>query len=174
MPIPFVAWIFQGIPECIAVATLVFSLNRESMQWCTIAQVGLLQAITLYLIRLLPLSPYFHVILGVVTLAIYCGKFGKLDIELSYIYSLFAVLVVMVIEFVFMYLFNYLRWVTYDQFLGNTPIRILAGLPQVLVILLLAWYFAKRKRNGGIALFNQLSKQKRENGKRNVANFGEL
>ena len=150
MPIPFVAWLFQGIPECIAVAAVVFSLGTERLHWRTVTLVGIFQALIIYLIRLLPLSTYIHVIVAVVTLACLCAKYGKFDIELSCIYSLIALLAVLFFEFGFMYLADYFQIITYDQFLFDVGLRILVGLPQVVALFLLALFISHSKYKGRI------------------------
>lgn len=177
MAIPIVAWLFQGIPESIAVTALVFSLGTERLHWRTIILVGMLQAISIYLVRLLPLNMYFHVIIAAVTLAFLCAKFGQIDIELSYIYSLVALLAVLIFEFGFMYLADYFHIITYAQFLSDVKLRILVGLPQVIGVLLLALFISRHMQNGRLRLFSielKLLRAKKGTSKRNMVNVGEL
>ena len=173
MSIPFAAWLFQGIPECIAMAAVVFSLGTERLQWRTIALVGIFQAISLYLIRLLPISFYFHVIIGVVTLAYFCAKFGQLEIELSSIYSLLALFWLLIFEFGFMFLSDQLQIITYEQFLSDVSMRILLGLPQVTALFLVALLISRSKYKGLIN-FLDITRSKKGIFKRNIVSFGEL
>jgi len=177
MPIPFSSWLLQGIPECIALAALVFSLGTERLNWRSAVLAGICQAIAIHLIRLMPLSLYIHTIIGVVTLAVFCSKFGKLDIQLSYIYSLVAFFVVILCEALFLTLFDYLHIMTYFQFQTDAKLRTITGMPQVIVVLLLAIWISRRKRDGKLRIFKwKLRLPDTENGpeKRNIANFGEL
>lgn len=161
MSIPFVAWLFQGIPECIAMATVVFSLGTERLQWRKIILVGISQALTIYLIRLLPLSFYFHVIIGVVTLAYFCAKFGQLNIELSSIYSFLAFFWLLIFEFGFMFLSDQLQIITYEQFLSDVSMRILIGLPQVTALFLVALFIYRSKYKGWLNFLDIIRSKKK-------------
>lgn len=176
MAIPFLAWIFQGIPECIALSALVFSLSTENMPWRHIALVGLIQAVIIYFVRLIPLSFHLHVLIAVISLAYISSRYTQIDLALSYIYSLASVLVLTVLEGLFMYLADYFQIITYAQFNTDVMLRILGGLPHILGILLLAFIVTRKKHKGVLKIFNfnlPLPSAKKGISKRIMANLGE-
>ena len=101
MQIPFLAWLFQGIPESIAVAAFVFSMSMGAFSWGNVMKVGLVQAIVIYVVRLVPFTPGVHVLVLITSLALVSMLVGKLEFKKSAAYSAIIISFIVIFEFAF-------------------------------------------------------------------------
>lgn len=155
MKLTFVQWLIQGIPECLAVATLGWVLLERKYAAKKILYVGLLQALITFSVRNLPLPFGIHTLIFIFSLAALLAYFST-----SFYYS--KVLFVSLIIFVILGLLELLILSVASGFLGvpveamlTQPLLIaLVGLPQVVILFLLAFfivYLKKRKKSVGKA-----------------------
>jgi len=138
MQIPFLAWLFQGIPETIAVTTLVYALSQGEILWKKILPVGLLLGIISYIIRLMPFTPGVHTILIITALSLLLNILARIEFKKAAIFSAIAIAFLIIFEFVFYGLLMQLNVVTFEEMNSNLKLRILVSYPQVLVLFLLA------------------------------------
>lgn len=87
---PLISLFLQGIPESICLYALFFVLLRLKLEWLKIIPLGVLMAITAYLVRLLPLIPGEPTIILIVIGSI---AVGFVDKQHSYVKVLFAVVI---------------------------------------------------------------------------------
>lgn len=133
-------WVFSGIPESVALATLVMFLNKKDCSWRVIVQIGIIQSACAYFIRLLPITPGVHVILLITTLAGLAVVIGKLDLKLAAISSFIVFILLGIFEFFFFYLIiNVLRLVNIEDVKSGNIAMIMMSYPQVLSIFILAF-----------------------------------
>lgn len=146
MEIPFPAWVLQGIPESIGCAALIVSMGSKEMLWKKIIMIGLIQAVFIYIIRLLPLTPYSHTFLIIPLSAFIVSLFTALDIRLTHLFAVLAILTIAVSEMCFYYLFNALEIISFEAVFTSNTSRIISGMPQVLVLFILAWLINRIKK----------------------------
>lgn len=139
LKIPFLIWLFQGIPEAIALTALVISLTTDRLMWKTILIAGFGQALVIYIIRLMPLTPGIHVIIHIITLAIIVTIVSGFEFKEVLIYSLFATFSLMLIEMMFLLEFYDPNSLYFGVFKEYVYIHIIKGLPQVIIMLCLAF-----------------------------------
>lgn len=144
MEIPLPVWFLQGIPECLGSAAFVFSLGTGQLYWKPVFSVGLIQAVLAYTIRLLPITPGVHVLVLVASLAILSHGIGRIGLKKSLVYSVFAVVIIIVCETVGLSLLNIALGVEWEDFVKNLRLRIFIGQIQVLVLFIMAVFFWKR------------------------------
>ncbi len=147
MQIPFLSWLLQGIPECIATATMVLVLSKVPVSGKVI-MIGLLQAVTVYLVRLLPLTPGVHIIIVIFALAFFTSQMADIPFHKTILYSCITTVFLTVWEITFFALFKYSNLVSLDQIKNNPLLRALTGLPQVIVLFLTAWVLHKKVNFG--------------------------
>ncbi len=155
MRIPLLAWVFQGIPESIGLAALVFSMCAKEFEWKYVIRIGLIQAVLCYFIRLMPFSPYSHVFILLTTQAVLFSVFTDIDIRVTYICCAIAVFILLCYEGVFLHLFDMTGVLTLEETVYNATKRIITGIPQVMLLFLTAgvilWsrkYLYERMKSG--------------------------
>lgn len=156
MPTPFIAWLFQGIPETIALAALVVSMSTRELPWEKIVKIGVLQAIVSYVVRLLPFTPGVHVLVNITVLGVLAIYLGKIDMKKALVFSAVSVAILILIEFIVANTLVAFGFFTLEELThGNLP-RIILGYPHTIVLLVLAVFFARKKINLDF-LFNRNS-----------------
>lgn len=144
MEIPFIAWVFQGIPESIGTAAVVISLSTRELHWRLIIIIGLIYAVLMYTIRLLPLTFGVHTVLLIICLSLVTTWITRIDLRKVIIYTNIAIIILAVTEFLFVYLILSIGGYSLDTILSNSFQRILIGWPQVIVLFLVAIIYSKR------------------------------
>lgn len=158
MQIPFLAWLLQGIPETIAAVTFIMVLSTKQLRWKTILKVALLQAVTTYLVRLLPLTPGVHTIILISTTALYLAWLAEIKFPVAAICSAIAVAILIIFELLFYYALSLAGVVSViDLMHRELWFRILFGYPQILVLFGLTWCIYRKKYDLS-RLFNAASK----------------
>lgn len=139
MKIPFLAFIFQGIPESIAMVTLAFVIARIPLQWKKIVFIGLIIATTSYVLRLLPIIFGIHTVLLIVLFFILLLWLGSNNVNTVLIACLISNLATIISETLCLGLLMPLFGLTFDMLYENTLLRILMTLPQVIVVFIAAY-----------------------------------
>ncbi|MGI6451196.1 MAG: hypothetical protein ACOX3R_13325 [Desulfitobacteriia bacterium] len=139
MKIPFLAFIFQGIPESIAMVTLAFVIARIPLQWKKIVFIGLIIATTSYVLRLLPITFGIHTVLLIVLFFILLLWLGSNNVNTVLIACLISNLATIISETLCLGLLMPLFGLTFDMLYENTLLRILMTLPQVIVVFIAAY-----------------------------------
>ena len=150
--VPLIALLLQGIPEEIAVVTLAFVISKISLQWKRTILIGIILAISAYVVRLFPISFGIHFVLLIILLFIFLIWLGHGDLSISLFASLLSFLALSIFEFISMSLLMPVFGVTPEIISTNSIIRILITEPQVLLLFLSAFilnkfYIKKRSIN---------------------------
>lgn len=142
----FLHLIFQGFPETIAFATFVFVFSNQRLEWKNIIFVSIIQMLTTYLIRMLPMTFGIHTIILIITLAIYVKAVTGVSFSTVLKVSALGMVVLAVVEIIVdLTLFEVLK-LSVEQANSNTILWILIGWPQVIVLFLLAWLKESRRK----------------------------
>ncbi|NPV93317.1 MAG: hypothetical protein HPY50_21365 [Firmicutes bacterium] len=126
---------FQGLPETIAIAALVCALIGQRLDWKKIFAVGVLQVLTIYLIRLLPITFGIHTFLGIFTLAIYSHLIYKHNLLNTIISSIVCIVLLMLLENLIQQPILLALDLTMEEANKNDLLWILMGWPQVIGLL---------------------------------------
>lgn len=144
MKIPIIAWIVQGIPESIAVAFFVILVGTGKLLYRQILTIGLIQALIIYLVRLLPITPGVHTIVLITTLSVLTILIGKIELRRAIILSVVVVSLIVFFEFCFYFLISTLGILSFADMEKNLSLRILAGYPQIIFVFLMAYLLKNR------------------------------
>lgn len=139
MKIPLIALILQGIPEQIAVVTLAFVIAKISIDWKKISLIGIILALSSYVLRLFPITFGIHTIVLIALLFIFLIKLNQINLNVALVASLISFLALIITETICIKILMFLFNITSAAIISNTVIRILTSLPQVLIIFLLAY-----------------------------------
>jgi hypothetical protein len=142
--IPFLAWLLQGIPESIALASVAIALATGTLPRDKIMKIGLLQALSAYIIRLVPFTPGVHVLLLITTLAFFLIWICQANLKISVITSAITLCVLLVFEVLFTTAVFNLGIVNPNDLIQNTILRIVVGYPQIIFLFFLAFLINKR------------------------------
>lgn len=144
MKIPFLAWLLQGIPESVALAAVAVALASGTLPRKKIVRIGLCQAASAYIIRLIPFTPGVHVLLLITTLAFFsiwiCGQ----NLKVSVIASAIAICLLLVFEASLHTALFTLGIVDPNDIMHNTFFRIMIGYPQIVFLLAVSFLINKR------------------------------
>ncbi|KUO64103.1 MAG: hypothetical protein APF84_08315 [Gracilibacter sp. BRH_c7a] len=143
MRIPLLALIFQGIPEQIAVVTLVFVLTRIRLEWKKIVLFGIILAFAAYVLRLFPITFGIHTIVLIGLQFVFLVQLYQAPVIIALRGTLIAFLIFIVIEYICFTLLIYLFDINFETYLNNIPTRILIGLPQVFLLFTLSYIILK-------------------------------
>jgi hypothetical protein len=147
MKIPLLALIFQGIPEQIAVATLAFVIANIPLSWKKIMVIGVILAVSSYLIRLMPITFGIPTVLLMGVLCILLLLLGKSNLNSSLLASLLSFLSLIIAETVAVAIQTNLLKISIEAILNNLTLRIITGYPHILIILGLAAIIYKIKNS---------------------------
>ncbi len=145
MQIPILAWVFQGIPESIALVYCIMGTNQREIDKRILLKIALIDAVAAYGVRFLPLSPGIHIILLITNLAILCSFFAKIEMKKSLTYSIIVMCILILIEVAFNLTIVQLGIATAEKIKNSVLLRICFGLPQVGCIFLLTYLYRKKK-----------------------------
>lgn len=138
MKIPFLVWLLQGIPECIAFSAVVCSLITGNLSWDIILKIGLLQAAIIYIVRLFPMTPGVHVILYITSLAFLVVVFCRVQLKKATITSAIIMVILIFFEMCYRYII-YIFGLTPKMMMDRLMLRIIAGYPQVIFLFIMAY-----------------------------------
>jgi len=136
LQLPLLAWLLQGIPECIASTALVMIIGTGHLQWNKIIFIGLCQACLAYLVRLLPITFGVHSILLVISLAVLVSTIGKVRLINSLTNSILVMFVIVFCEACSRWFINRTGIVTNEEMVKSIYCWVLMGLPQIIVLFL--------------------------------------
>lgn len=140
---PIIAWLLQVIPESIAMVTLVMRMASVEVTWKKIIKIGIIFAISIYIIRLLPFTPGVHVIVLAAVLGFISIYFGGIEMKRALIYSAITYAILVIAEFVFLSIFVNFGLFTVEEIKEVIFIRCIAGYPHTLLIFLIAFIIKK-------------------------------
>ena len=101
MKIPLLQWLLQGIPESLAIVYLAIALAGQKPETWKILLLGIIDAVIIYLIRLLPLTFGVHSILQILVIAFLLHLFFKVSFGKSLFSALTVIITLAVTETVF-------------------------------------------------------------------------
>lgn len=143
MRIPLMAFILQGIPECMAIMTLAFVLAGIKLEWKRIALYGFILALATYFVRLLPITFGTHTIILMGFVFILLIYYFQVPIFTAFKASLVSYLCLIIAEYTCISLFSTLFNLSFEVFLTDVTTRILATLPQVFILFIIAFVIFK-------------------------------
>ena len=138
MQIPILAWIFQSIPESMALAALVMSLGTGELPWKRIFKIAIVYAVTAYIVRLMPFTPGVHVIVLAAALGIISIFCGGLEMRRGMVFSAIAVAILVLLEFAVNYSIVTFGIFTIDEIRESIIPRIVGGYPHTILLFILA------------------------------------
>ena len=151
MSIPL--WLFQGVPESLAVTSLALVLSGQALKFRSVMLVGLPQAVSAFLVRLLPVSFGIHTIILLFLLSIWMTLILKVRLSRSLPAALITVIFLGAAEVGVLSVVLPLWGVTFEQIMENDFLLIVAGLPQIILLFALAlgieWWKTKRHKKSG-------------------------
>ena len=136
-------FIFLGIPETIALVTLVFVIAKAKINWKKIIFLGVLLTCTAYLLRLIPITFGVHTLVNIGLLIFLMTYLEKVDLIRSIISVLIGYFCLIVIEAVThmatLPIFN----LSVEQVINNEFLLTVSGIPQVILLFLIAFIVKK-------------------------------
>ena len=136
MKLPILLWLLQGIPESLGLISLALAGIKLKIR--QIALLGIIEAVIILVIRLLPLSFGVHSILSIFSIAILLKMFNKARFSKGLLVALLVVITLAAAEAAFFTLFLSLFDLSFEQLSENIFFLVVSGWPQVLLLFILA------------------------------------
>jgi hypothetical protein len=146
MKIPIFSLLLQGIPEQIAVTTLAYVIAKIPLKVSKIIILGIILALSAYLIRLTSLPFGVHIVALVILLFIFLIWLGKGNIYLSLLASILSFLVLAIFETVCLSLLMPVFHLTPAALQTDSVARIAIAEPQVLLLFATAFIVKKYRK----------------------------
>jgi len=146
MELTILQWIFQSIPECLALSSFAVVVSNHKLDLKMVLLIGLPQAIAVYLVRLLPITFGVHFIILIVVLAVNLNLQLKIKFGRSLLTALVALIILAAAEIAFITLILSVTGNTFEQVSQNNLLLIFYGLPQTIFLFLLAISVYRWKR----------------------------
>ncbi|MDO9535765.1 MAG: hypothetical protein Q7J85_10660 [Bacillota bacterium] len=150
MELNILQWIFQTIPECLALASLAVVLSGRGFEVKNIFLISLPHAIAVYLVRLLPLSFGVHFIIFIVLLAVNLNLQLKIRFNRSLLTSLVALIILAAAEIALVTLMYSITDITYEEARENLFLWIVYGWPHIIFLFLLAMAIGWWRKGRGV------------------------
>lgn len=131
--------LFQGIPECIAMVALAFAIAKAHINWKNICILGAVLAISVFLIRLLPMTFGIHTIITIALLIISVNSIAKVDITTSVFSALFSIIILILVETITNNLIFYIFHLSIYDIAENSILATIVGIPQVMILFLISY-----------------------------------
>ncbi len=146
MQLSIYQFIFHSIPESIVLFSLALALAGNKLEYKKIFLVGLTLAISIYIIRLLPIAIGIHTIIFIIVLAILLKLYTTIKLSRSLLLALLTQIILAIIETISLVLSTNLLGLTYEQLASDKLLWIVAGWPHIIVTFLVVLAINKRKR----------------------------
>jgi len=143
MKIPVLALIFQGIPEQIAIITLACVLVNAELIWKRIVPISVVIVAINYFLRLLPITFGVHTVILIGLLVVFMATSLKIDIIRAIIGSLVSYLILIIVETLCLAFIIPMFGLTPEAMITDWIVRTLVGLPQLILLLVIAFLIHK-------------------------------
>lgn len=139
--------VFQGIPEMIAITTLAYVIARAKLEWKKIIFIGVILALSAYLIRLLPITFGVHTILLICFLIFLLLRFTDVSLTKAIVGVIFSFIVLVLVEALSHIAYSNIFGLTSNSIVKNKVFMALIGIPQVGFLFFLSFIIYKVSRS---------------------------
>lgn len=145
-PIPLNTLILQGIPEGIAATLLAFCIANIPLKWGKIILIGVIMALSAYILRRFPIAPGIHSIFLFIIQFLFLVILTKANIFMSFLGSIMSFLALIILETGSVIVFTELMGITPDILMSDSIARTLMFEPQVILLFLTAYLVKKYRK----------------------------
>ena len=146
MKLPFVQWLIQGIPECIAVFMLGLALVEKKVLLRK-ALIPLIQAIIIFVLRQFPLPSGLHTLVGFFSASFLFLCFAKITYSRALVVSLFVQTALGLSEYIIFSAAAYVLKLSLETIMSRQLLAILIGLPHVFILFFLSFLVAHLRQD---------------------------
>lgn len=147
MNIQSVEYFIGMVPAQMAVVILLFVIAKIPLRWEKITVNGILLALVAYALHFFSIAYGLYAIFLLILLFLYLVLFYQRTVINALFDSLIVILTVMIVELFCIFPTVYLTGLTYSDIMSDAKLLLLVVVPQVLIILLIA-YIIFRVRKG--------------------------
>jgi len=137
----------QGIPEVTGVVALSLAIAGVPLRWRLIAAAGTVLTIIIFIIRSLPLTFGLHTIAVILMVTLFITKTTRVTSANSFVAAMSSITVLMILELAINKLFFTITRLDPQAVISNNFLWKLLGLPQAVLMILLAVIVAKYKKH---------------------------
>jgi hypothetical protein len=146
--LPFIQWLIQGIPECIAVIVLGLVLLENKLVIRKALIPGFILSIIIFLIRQFLLPFGLHTLIAFLSFSILLSYFSRSTYSKALVVSFLVYTALGLFEFIFFSAAAYLLSMPLESILNKPLWAALVGLPQVFVLFSLSFLIVTVRQKG--------------------------
>jgi len=136
----------QGIPEITGIVALGLALLGVPLRWGIITVAGTVLTVIIFIIRNLPLSFGLHTVIAALLLAFFIAKTTRVSTAKSIIAAFVSFSILLVLELTINKIFFTVTKLDPQVVISNNLSWTLLGLPQAIIMILLAVIVSKVKK----------------------------
>ncbi|MEW5953685.1 MAG: hypothetical protein AB1815_08100 [Bacillota bacterium] len=137
----------QGIPEMAGFTALSLALAGVPLRWGRIVAIGLFLAVVIFLIRSLPFAFGLHMIAGALLAVVIIAKGTSVSLPKSFLVVFVSGIILAFLEWIIHESLFALIRLNLQTVLENELLWTLLGLPQAVILLLLAVLIARFRKS---------------------------
>ncbi|WP_028308724.1 hypothetical protein [Desulfitibacter alkalitolerans] len=138
------ALFLQAIPEGIAFSVLVLAMNRDMKNWKEVVLVGVILALILHFIRMLPLSFGIHTLIFIGLAIITYNLVLKINFTTVVKAVLLGTLLVVVGEALSFLIIVKVMGFTFEELTSSAFLWIISGWVHIIIIFIVAYFLFKK------------------------------
>lgn len=147
-------FIFRAIPEGFVYILASYALSKNKVNAIRYISSSIIFAISMYLIRVLPINYGVHIILNIIVLTLILISINKIDIIPAIKSSIVSFILLFVIEFGNMLFLNLIMKGHLEEIMSDRIMKIIYGFPSLGVFALLAisyyYYLIKKGKHKNV------------------------
>lgn len=146
MKLSLLFWFFQTFPESLALSSMAIVVGGHRLETRSVFLIGVMIAVAVYLIRLIPITFGVHFVLLVIILAVLLNILFKDPISRCLLTALVAGLILAVSETILISLMSLATAVPMEQVTENSPMHIIYAWPHIVFMFFLVLFINRWRR----------------------------
>lgn len=149
MNLSWTYYFFVAIPEATASTIFALTFLKQPLLWKNVLKVGILYATAAFIVHNLPISFGIHIVILINVFAILLANLAKCKLTSTYLVSLINMVILGIAEIFSGPLLMKLLNVTYEVVQNDEWLLVIFVLPQIILLITLAFIFRKHNLNKG-------------------------
>ncbi len=136
----------QGIPEAMGIMACSLAFARVELRWGMILAAAGILVTVIYMIRHMPVTFGLHTVAAILLYVLLIVRFTRVPPSTSFIAVFASIAVLALLEVSAYELFRRLLNIEYRQFMFYQYVRTLIGLPQALIMIVIALVISRYRK----------------------------
>lgn len=131
--------IMLGLPECIALTTLVLVILKQKFKWAKIVLISFIVSLTVVIFRIADLNTGLHTAFAIISLALLVNYFFKVSKLKSLVATLISMLLLFLAEYLVFLIYKYVFTIDIGELAQNRLYWYLSSWPHTILLVILCF-----------------------------------